>query len=214
MTSTSDEETRSARKHREMMQAATDAFIAKGYEGASMEEIATRAGVSKQTLYKHFADKERLFEEIVLATTGQVDAVVALVTSGLAGTVDLASDLRRLARQMLTTLMDEELLKLRRLVIANAERAPALGRAWYAKGFERVLASLSAAFEQLSERKLLRPSDPTVAANHFVAMLLWIPINEAMFTGDARLRTPADLKAMADAAADAFLAAYGPAPSR
>jgi TetR/AcrR family transcriptional repressor of mexJK operon len=52
------------------------------------------------------------------------------------------------------------------------------------------------------------------AASHFVGMLLWIPINEAMFTGDPRLRTPAELIALANSAADAFLAAYGPPRDR
>ena len=42
-----DGETRSARKDREIIQAATAAFIGKGYDGTSMEEIATRAGASK-----------------------------------------------------------------------------------------------------------------------------------------------------------------------
>ena len=42
-----DGETRSERKDREIIQAATAAFIAKGYDGTSMEEIATRAGASK-----------------------------------------------------------------------------------------------------------------------------------------------------------------------
>ncbi|TIW76208.1 MAG: helix-turn-helix transcriptional regulator, partial [Mesorhizobium sp.] len=57
-------ETRSARKDREIIQAATAAFISKGYDGTSMEEIATRAGASKQTVYKHFTDKETLFGEV------------------------------------------------------------------------------------------------------------------------------------------------------
>ena len=70
---------RSARKHAAILEAATQVFLAKGYLGTSMEEIATMAGVSKQTVYKHFADKETLFAEIVLATTDQVDQFIAMV---------------------------------------------------------------------------------------------------------------------------------------
>lgn len=202
-------EGRSARKHREMLGAASAVFIAKGYEGASMEEIATRAGVSKQTLYKHFADKDRLFEEIVLSTTAQVDEVVVLVAGALGGAADVETDLRTLARRMLATLMTPELLRLRRLVIANAERAPKLGRAWYAQGFGRVLETLAATFRRLTADGLLCAADPDLAANHFVGMLLWIPVNEAMFTGETRPRTAAELDRVADAAAAAFLAGYG-----
>jgi TetR/AcrR family transcriptional regulator, mexJK operon transcriptional repressor len=203
-------ETRSQRKHGDIMRAATAAFIAKGYEGASMDEIAANAGVSKQTLYKHFADKDRLFEEIVLATAGGVDRIVVLAGAPLAESNDVAGDLKALARAMLSTLMDEELLKLRRLVISSAGRAPKLGRAWYEQGFERVLTTLAGAFKRLSERGLLAPHDPLVAANHFVGMLLWIPLNEAMFTGEMNYRSSRQRNSMADVASEAFLRAYGP----
>jgi TetR/AcrR family transcriptional repressor of mexJK operon len=205
-------QTRSERKHDDIMRAATQAFIDKGYEGASMDDIAGRAGVSKQTLYKHFSDKDRLFEEIVLATAGGVDRLVALVGAPLAESKDVAKDLTALARGMLAALLDEELLKLRRLVIANAGRAPKLGRAWYEQGFERVLTTLANAFEGLSNRGLLGPHDPLVAANHFVGMLLWIPLNEAMFTGELQKRTARNRDAVADAATEAFLRAYGSPP--
>jgi TetR/AcrR family transcriptional repressor of mexJK operon len=46
-----------------------------------MEDIGSIARVSKQTVYKYFSDKERLFNEIVLATTDEVNQVVRLVTS-------------------------------------------------------------------------------------------------------------------------------------
>jgi len=204
----SSDETRSARKHREIMQAATAVFVAKGYDGTSMEEIATKAGVSKQTVYKHFADKERLFAEIVLATTDQVDQVVGLVTTSLGDTRDLESDLGRLARGFITALMKADVLQLRRLVIANADRMPKLGRSWYENGFERVLATLASCFQRLADQDLLHFEDPLLAANHFVGMLLWIPINEAMFTGNDKPRGQAELDRLADAGARAFLAAY------
>ena len=108
-------ETRSARKHRQILSAATAAFIAKGYDGTSMEEIATGAGVSKQTIYKHFADKESLFSEIVLATTERVEEVVALVLNTFAETRDIEKDLQQLGRRFLSVVMQPELLKLRRL---------------------------------------------------------------------------------------------------
>lgn len=207
-----DDETRSARKHRKIIQAATATFVSKGYDGTSMEEIATTGGVSKQTVYKHFSTKEQLFSEIVLATTNQIAQVIGLVTNILADSRNVAADLRQLGRRFLAVLMDEELLKLRRLVIANADRMPELGRSWYEQGFERVLASLAFCFRQLASRGLLKIEDPLSAANHFVGMLFWIPVNEAMFTGNTKPRTPAELERFADASVDAFLAAYGVRP--
>ena len=51
-------ERRSDRRHREIREAAIGIFLANGYEGTTMEDIAVRAGVSKQTVYKHFTDKQ------------------------------------------------------------------------------------------------------------------------------------------------------------
>ena len=203
------EESRSARKHREIIEAASAVFMENGYEGTSMEQIAAKAGVSKQTVYKHFADKERLFSDIVLATTGQVDRLVALVAGPLTETRALKKDLLLLGRQFLASLMEPQLLRLRRLVIANADRMPELGRTWYQQGFERVFATLASCFTSLAKRHLLNVEDPLLAAHHFVGLLLWIPVNQAMFTGNDEPYTKAALDRYADAAVSAFLAAYG-----
>ena len=201
---------RSAGKHRAIMDAATTVFLKKGYVGTSMDEIAEIAGVSKQTVYKHFADKDRLFAEIVLATTDDVDQVVRGLAGTLADTRDLEKDLRDVARRFLARLMAPQLLRLRRLVIANADRLPELGHAWYEQGFGRVLRTLATSFRRLAEHRLLLVDDAHLAAHHFVGMLLWIPLNEAMFTGNRRPRTNAELERYADAAVRAFLKAYGP----
>jgi len=201
---------RSAGKHRAIMDAATTVFLKKGYVGTSMDEIAEIAGVSKQTVYKHFADKDRLFAEIVLATTDDVDQVVRVLAGTLADTRDLEKDLRDVARRFLARLMAPQLLRLRRLVIANADRLPELGHAWYEQGFGRVLRTLATSFRRLAEHRLLFVDDAQLAAHHFVGMLLWIPLNEAMFTGNRRPRTNAELERYADAAVRAFLKAYGP----
>ena len=47
---------RSARKRQAILQAARERFLQKGYAGASMDEVAAMAGVSKVTIYKHFSD--------------------------------------------------------------------------------------------------------------------------------------------------------------
>lgn len=201
-------ETRSERKRRMLMTAATTLFLEKGYDGTSMDDVAAKAMVSKPTVYKYFSDKERLFAEIISATTAQIDELVRLVAETMASHADTRAALTALARGFLTALMQPRVLQLRRLVIANAGRFPALGRSWYEQGFERVLATLAAAFRSLTERGLLRAHDPMLAAHHFVGLLLWIPVNKAMFTGDHHT-TPAELESCASAAVNAFLEGYG-----
>ena len=110
----------------------------------------------------------------------------------------------QLATQLITIIVEPQTLRLRRLVIANADRFPDVGRRWYEQGFERVLATLETSFERLAERGQLRISDPNMAAHHFVGLLLWIPLNRAMFTGNHRTRK-VDLEFYARAAVRAFL---------
>jgi TetR/AcrR family transcriptional regulator, mexJK operon transcriptional repressor len=204
-----NEEGRSARKHRQIIEAATSAFLANGFDNTNMDEIATLAEVSKQTVYKHFADKETLFAEIVLATTKDVNQIVSLITDALSDTQNLERDLGRLANSFITALMQPRVLRLRRMIIASADRFPDLGTKWYESGFEQALAAMAAAFARLSAEGLLDAPDPTMAANHFVGMLLWIPINRAMFTGNDTGATKAELARHATATTTAFLAAYG-----
>ncbi|MFF2011811.1 TetR/AcrR family transcriptional regulator [Streptomyces sp. NPDC058195] len=200
-------DSRSERKHQAILDAATTVFLDKGYAGTSMDDIAKRAAVSKQTVYKHFADKERLFAEIVLATTHRVDAMVDLVADIPVEADALDENLTRLARQFLTALTQPQVIQLRRLIIANADTFPELGANWYEQGFERVLATLAATFRRLTEQGLLKADDPELAAHHFAGLLLWIPVNQAMFHGAAR-HSEADLDRWAVGGVRAFLAAY------
>jgi TetR/AcrR family transcriptional repressor of mexJK operon len=199
----------SDRRHREIREAAIDAFLGSGYEGTTMEEIAARAGVSKQTVYKHFADKQHLFADIVLSTTDDMSALIGIIAENLPATTDLSRDLEHLAETFLLALMQPRVLRLRRLVITSADRFPEISSAWYEKGFERVLAALAGSFRALADRHLLAVDDATAAAEHFVGMLFWIPVNKAMFTGDDDYATTHDLVPVARTAVSAFMNAYG-----
>ncbi|WP_329191378.1 TetR/AcrR family transcriptional regulator [Streptomyces sp. NBC_01435] len=202
-----NEQGRSARKRQAIMEAATGVFMEKGYSGTSMDDIAKLAAVSKQTVYKHFSDKEKLFSEIVLATTDRLDGMIGLVAGVPSDADTLDENLTRLARQFLTALTQPQVLQLRRLVIANADIFPELGAAWYEQGFERVLATLAATFQRLAEDGLLRIDEPLLAAHHFSGLLMWIPVNQAMFHGGPQ-HTQADLDHYATAGVRTFLAAY------
>jgi TetR/AcrR family transcriptional repressor of mexJK operon len=196
-------------KRRAILQAARTVFLRNGYVGTSMDEIAALAAVSKQTVYKHFADKQRLFCELVTITIQEAsdrvhDDVLSLDDAG-----NLEDDLRRLARSQLVSVMQPEVLHLRRLVIGEAARFPQLGRAFYELGPGRTIDTLVTVFTQLAERGLLRLDDPVLAAEHFNWLVMSIPLNRAMLLGDDQPLTQADLNRYADAGVTVFLAAYG-----
>ncbi len=189
--------------------AATALFLKNGYLGTSMDEIAAAAGVSKQTVYTHFADKERLFTELVLGNTEVVEEFGQTITHLLVETDDLANSLRELARRYLNSVIKPQVLLLRRLVIGEAERFPELARIYYERVPERVLAALASSFEGLGARGLLRFDDPLLAAGHFVALVLWIPLDRAMFIPDSGNLDVPESERLADLGVRVFLAAYG-----
>jgi TetR/AcrR family transcriptional regulator, mexJK operon transcriptional repressor len=188
-------------------EAATTLFLRSGYLGTTMDEVAALAGVSKQTVYTHFADKERLFSDLVLAATERVNEFLRLLTDVLAATEDLDSDLRQVARRYLATVLRPDLLQLRRLVIGESGRFPDLARAYYERAPERTLSALAECFQGLAERGLLRVDDPALAAAHFAFLVLGAPLDRALFLGgdDA---PPAELDRQANQAVRVFLAAY------
>src|SRR5262249_52918966 len=121
-------ETRSTRKRKAILAAAPPVFPRKGYLRTSMDEIAALAGVSKQTVYKHFVDKEGLFNEIVTSTVNEASDPVHDEVLNLADSGDLEADLRDLARRELAMVMKPQLMQLRRLVIGEVSRFPELGK--------------------------------------------------------------------------------------
>ncbi|MFC9227810.1 TetR/AcrR family transcriptional regulator C-terminal domain-containing protein [Streptomyces decoyicus] len=149
----------------------------------------------------------QLVAEIVLATTDQIDGMADLVARIPADADTPEENLAHLARQFLAAFTQPQVLQLRRLVIANADTFPELGANWYEQGFERVLATLAATFQRLADHGQLQTDEPLPAANHFSGLLLWIPVNKAMFHGSPQ-HTEAELDHYATAGIRTFLAAY------
>jgi TetR/AcrR family transcriptional repressor of mexJK operon len=205
-----DGETRTARKRRAILNAGTMLFLRDGYPATSMDQIAAGAAVSKQTVYKQFADKQSLFREIVTDTVAEVADPVAQQVASLRDSSDLAADLRDLARTLLAQVTQPRVMQLRRLVIAEAGRFPDLGLLFYECGPARTIAALAAAFRDLAARGALQVDDPHTAAEHFNWLVMSTPINRVMLCGDSELPDDASLRHYADAGTRAFLAAYGP----
>ncbi len=206
-------EGRTARKRRAIMETATELFLANGYQGTSMDDIAAGAAVSKQTVYKHFADKEQLFAAIVIGAAARADEFVGALPGALTGSPDVRAALLELARHYLATVMQPRQLQLRRLVLGEASRFPGLARAYYERAPGRVIAAL-AKLGRRSGRGELRLDDPVMAASHYAYLVLGVPLDRAMFAGAEHDFSTGDLDRLATAAVRVFLAAYGqPGPA-
>jgi TetR/AcrR family transcriptional repressor of mexJK operon len=189
-------------KLRAITEAASAAFLERGYGGASLDHIAARAGVSKQTIYNRFGDKAGLFRAICRELTADLVAPLAETS----GDDDPRRMLLLVGEGYLRLALAESSLALHRLVIQESARFPDFGRAVYEAGPERLVAELSAYLGAQADAGRLRLHDPAQAAEFFLAMLL----------GQSQLRAllgvPRDeaVTARAHAAVEVFFQAFGP----
>lgn len=196
-------------KPRAILDAAATLFLAHGFAAVSMDAVAREAGVSKATLYAHFAGKDALFAAMV----GERCDRMAAEAAALAGHGDdLEAALRRLGRAVLAFLVAPATLAIHRTVLAEAGRAPDLGAAFYRAGPGAGRTRLAAWIAEEQRLGQLRADvDPLDAATHLGALLrgdLWLRAGlglEPAPDDDAVGRAT-------DAAVAVFLRAYGTAP--
>jgi AcrR family transcriptional regulator len=164
--------------------------------------------VSKQTIYQHFGDKQRLFRELIAATVQSASDPVYDEVRRLADSGRLEKDLRDLARRLLTLVLQPTMMRLRRLVIAETRQFPDLGRIFYDLGPGRTIAALADAFAELTRQGRLNTPDATLAATQFNWLIMSAPVNQAMLLGQDAAPATREINRWADSGVRTFLAAY------
>ncbi len=177
-----------------------------------MDEIAAAAGVSKQTIYKHFTDKRLLLYSIVLGITDRAGPIASAVQSMFEEMVDLDAGLTALARRYAAAVLHPEVLQLRRLVVCEAVRFPDLARTYYEQAPKLGLEAVMAGLDQLIARGFLRVEDVTAAASHFAYLILGPLIDKAMFHPEETIGEE-EISYWVSAGAATFIKAYGVAAS-
>ena len=151
-----------------VIEAAAEVFLEQGFGGASMDEIARRAGVSKATVYSHFESKQALFGAIV---QHRCQRTMSAMLAEL-GDRSVEETLTTLGRQFLDVLMMPGSLPLYRVVLAEAPRFPELGRIFYECGPDRCAAALAGYLASLHGQGVLLVSDPRWSAEQFLGAVL------------------------------------------
>ncbi len=193
---------------RVILDATRQLYFEKGYAGTNTDEIAALSSVSKQTIYRHFTDKDDLVRAAILSLIADAEEQGAESFDALAESDSPERDLRIFARQHLHDVIQPNIMRMRRRIIAEVDRFPDVAKAWYDAAPKRGHEKLAASFARLQERGFLRMADPLLAAEQFNWLILSIPMNRAMFDAAATSDTSRHAD-YADAAVDVFLAAYG-----
>ncbi len=160
-------------KRATILDAAAKVFSREGFAGASIDVIASEAGVSRQTVYNHIGDKESLFAAVVEDTTAKANAgLFATLATFPDNPQDLEAELTAFARRLAgDCLCNRQSTALRRLVEVEGQRYPELFRAWRERGPGRISAAIAARLARLAHGGLLEIDDPDLAARQFVALV-------------------------------------------
>ena len=152
-----------------ILKAATEVFIAHGFNGAGIDQIALQAGVSKPTIYSHFESKEQLFIAIMNSICDNFEAPF-LDPDG--ETDELPVLLLRIANNYTRAVLQPKVVAMHRRFVAESEQFPDLARRYFEVGPLRVHKTLARFFEQRMARGEIRPMDPMILAQFFAALII------------------------------------------
>ncbi len=155
------------RKYDQVLEGARDVFIREGYEGASVDQIAKDAGVSKATLYSYFTDKQALFAAVL---TNECDGNAETLMSEEIMQLPVEESLHFIACGFLEFLFSEFSTEVFRLCMAETRRFPDTAREFYMSGPKSALDQLTTIFKSERFQQSLDIHDFDVAADQFLQL--------------------------------------------
>jgi AcrR family transcriptional regulator len=166
----------SQERKRSILDAALHVFGDKGYDRATLDEIAERAGISKATIYLYFPNKKELFAELVhtqppMVLLGELGQIRGTEITG-----DVEHDLTLLTYAFLSAFDDPERVSLVQLALSEMGNFPDVGNVFFHEIYEVALPGLMAYFEHMVKDGKMRLVDAEFAAQSFISLLVSLVI--------------------------------------
>lgn len=196
---------RRGRKFDQVLDGAREIFLRDGFEGASVDDIARAAGVSKATLYSYFPDKRLLFMEVASAQCER-QADEALMTLDLTRPPEVV--LKQVGHTFLSFIFSDMGQRIFRVCVAESERFPELGRKFYQSGPMKMRNALVGYLRAAMLRGEVQIDDMELAADQFGEMCkadLW----PKLIFGLRDSFTEDEIARIVDGAVATFMARYG-----
>jgi len=193
-----------------ILDAAQQVFVKRGYEGASVDEIAQTARAGKPTIYARYPGKESLFAAVVARQVARNTQFENLAPQGRSFHAKLVN----LGVAMIERTLDGETIGLMRSAIAEADRFPELTRGVNEMARKRAATNLAkllgelAREEGIAGRGAFAPDNITDTARIFLDMVLFAMLIRRLLGEDAKALKK-DLPAYVRQRVDFFLAACG-----
>lgn len=201
----SKREARKYERRSRILEVARHVFFENGYAATTMSEIAAKLGGSKGTLWSYFPSKEDLF-------TAVLDEAISEFKRQLMDVIELHEDARstlsRVCLHFVIRLTDLQAIRLHRLVHAEGERFPELGRIFYEHGRKCVRATVAQYLDQCIKEGSIRDVDTGVAADHLFGLCM-AGAHQKMLLNIVDAVTTDEINIEAANAVDVFLRSYG-----
>jgi TetR/AcrR family transcriptional regulator, mexJK operon transcriptional repressor len=167
--------TRTQQTRERLRTAAHRLFLQQGYLATSIDAILAEAGISsKETLYRHYANKEALFVDVLSHLTmehpGFSEKLAALPPPHDLPSLQVA--LTQLSREILSMMCQPGYLPLVRMIIAEAPRFPQLGTLFFSTVTQRGLAIITALLREAHEQEIIADLDFDVVTHLWLGGLL------------------------------------------
>jgi TetR/AcrR family transcriptional repressor of mexJK operon len=194
---------KSSAKGEAILCAAADLFLSQGLQHASMDAVAERAGVSKQTVYSHFRSKDELFRAVIGTKVGAYEIDETTLSVGQ----DPASALLTVGMRVLELIHDPEVVAMKRVVIAEAASQPGLAALFFDSGPGAMMMAVRTLLKRAADSHQLEIDDPRHAACVFLG-LVTVPYQLPLLFGTALAHDPKALEAHVQRVVKQFLSLY------
>jgi AcrR family transcriptional regulator len=198
-------EIKKGRKFDQVLEGARHVFLRDGFEGASVDDIAREAQVSKATLYSYFPDKRLLFSEVARIECNR-QAEEALREFDL--NAPCAVTLRDIADRVVRFFLSDFGIQVYRISVSESHRFPELGKRFYASGPELLRERLGMVMGHYVETGALKIDDMNLAAEQFCE-LCKCDIFVRCLCGLCKAPQEADIDRVVTGVVDMLMARYG-----
>ena len=186
-----------------VLEAALQVFCESGYR-ASIDLVAARAGVARQTIYNHFGSKQALFESTLAGSVA--DMLSILGSSDTA----LRERLIAFAISLRQRVLSPDSINLHRVLTSEAPRFAGLAHNFYRNCIQHCASEVAEQLEQAMQQGLLRPENPSRTAMMFMDLVASQDRTRMLFGGAPP--DPAGETSLAEEVVDFFLRAMAIIP--
>lgn len=165
-------ERRKEARPQELLAAAIDLFVERGFASTRLEDVARRAGVSKGTLYLYYANKEDLFKAVVR------QSIVPVIGDAETSVAEFEGHSAELLRHVILNWWRRvgatNASGISKLILAEADNFPELARFYQQEVMTRGIGMLSSMLERGVRRGEFRGVDIAQTAQVLIAPLLML----------------------------------------